>query len=380
MLFVLFVLLPWSIIWSVSVYKISGFFGDLGNELRRESCLKLIRSREEPADSVYVGYIAAMTTDEAITADEVALYDRQIRLWGMAAQERMRKAHVLVAGVKGLANEVIKNLVLAGIGAVTLLDSHQVTEDDLGCQFFLEETDVGRNVVEAVAEKAQKLNPRVAIRTDCENVAQKDDSFFSSFEVIVICGYGYEELIRINKACRQANRPFYAAGIPGLSGYIFTDLIEHDYTTEKEETLVSGEKVKKNVPHKEQYLSLEEVLKHNYGETLRPKLKKKVSKLLPLSVALLKHQSKHGNAPDENDHKFGEEVELVCTQLGLATVSEDEINTYSTGADCELSPIAAVVGGVLSQDVLNVLSGREFPIQNFFIYDGNTGDGPIYKI
>ena len=48
--------------------------------------------------------------------------------------------------MKALANEVAKNLVLAGIGSLTIQDSEVVTEDDLGAQFFISEQDVGKNV------------------------------------------------------------------------------------------------------------------------------------------------------------------------------------------------------------------------------------------
>lgn len=48
--------------------------------------------------------------------------------------------------IKALANEIAKNLVLAGIGSITLADHQTVTEDDLGAQFFISEDDVGKNV------------------------------------------------------------------------------------------------------------------------------------------------------------------------------------------------------------------------------------------
>jgi ubiquitin-like 1-activating enzyme E1 A len=84
--------------------------------------------------------------NNAITAEEMALYDRQIRLWGVNAQENIRKADVLLIRVKGLANEIAKNLVLAGIKSLTIIDHEVVTESDLGAQFFVTEQDVGRNV------------------------------------------------------------------------------------------------------------------------------------------------------------------------------------------------------------------------------------------
>ena len=36
------------------------------------------------------------STDSGLTSDEIALYDRQIRLWGAQAQERIRSAHILL--------------------------------------------------------------------------------------------------------------------------------------------------------------------------------------------------------------------------------------------------------------------------------------------
>lgn len=38
-----------------------------------------------------------------------------------------------------------KNLVLAGIGALTIVDDQTVTEDDLGAQFLISENHVGMN-------------------------------------------------------------------------------------------------------------------------------------------------------------------------------------------------------------------------------------------
>jgi len=90
--------------------------------------------------------MSSTDTNEAITADEIALYDRQIRLWGVKAQESLRKANVLLISMKALANEVAKNLVLAGINSLTIVDDQIVTEQDLGAQFFVSEADIGKNV------------------------------------------------------------------------------------------------------------------------------------------------------------------------------------------------------------------------------------------
>jgi ubiquitin-like 1-activating enzyme E1 A len=77
---------------------------------------------------------------------EAALYDRQIRLWGLEAQNRMRRSHILLAGLGGVATEALKNIVLAGVGRVSLLDDAPVQPGDLEAGFFWREDDVGNAV------------------------------------------------------------------------------------------------------------------------------------------------------------------------------------------------------------------------------------------
>lgn len=86
------------------------------------------------------------TTAPGLSADEIALYDRQIRLWGAQAQERIRSANILLVSLRALGTEIAKNLTLAGISSLTIIDDEHVTEEDLGAQFFLREEDVGKSV------------------------------------------------------------------------------------------------------------------------------------------------------------------------------------------------------------------------------------------
>ena len=65
-----------------------------------------------------------------LSAKEAEIYDRQIRLWGVDAQRRMRGSRVLLAGFRALNAELCKNLVLAGIG-VTIQDDGVVSQPDL---------------------------------------------------------------------------------------------------------------------------------------------------------------------------------------------------------------------------------------------------------
>ena len=63
-----------------------------------------------------------------VTEQEVTQYDRQIRLWGLEAQNRLRTSKILLFGLKPLGAEICKNLVLAGIGEISVCDSEPINE------------------------------------------------------------------------------------------------------------------------------------------------------------------------------------------------------------------------------------------------------------
>lgn len=58
----------------------------------------------------------------------------------------MRNATILVLTLKGLATEVVKNIVLAGVGKLIIADNEDVKEEDLGTGFFFRDEDVGQKV------------------------------------------------------------------------------------------------------------------------------------------------------------------------------------------------------------------------------------------
>ena len=59
-----------------------------------------------------------------------------------------------------------------------------------------------------------------------------------------------------------------------------------------------------------------------------------------------------------------------------------------TGAVCsvhsrclgELSPVCAVVGGVLAQEVIKAVSQKDKPLNNFFLFDGYNSEGVVETI
>ena len=50
--------------------------------------------------------------------------------------------------------------------------------------------------------------------------------------------------------------------------------------------------------------------------------------------------------------------------------------TLVSTASAEISPVCAILGGFLAQDILKTLSGKDAPLLNYFLYNGLEGKPP----
>ncbi|KAE8145246.1 hypothetical protein BDV25DRAFT_144839 [Aspergillus avenaceus] len=344
---------------------------------------------------------------QSITADEIALYDRQIRLWGVKAQEKLRSANILLITFKALANEVAKNLVLAGIGTLTIVDHETVKEEDLGSQFFVAEENIGQNRAQAAAPSIHAMNPRVQLRIDTDDIHTKQPNYFSQFDIIIATELDFAMYTTINAACRLANRPFYAAGLHGFYGFVFADLISHDFVIERSKSNVPSamqetqtrsivgittkkkdNKVIEMVTKRETYspLILANTSPLPDEFTRLPRKKRQVTPLLTCLRALWEFQkTSGGNMPTFSRQDLESFTKLARDghqelKLDISTLDSEFLRTFLQNLGSELSPVAAVVGGKLAQDVINVLSAREQPIQNLLLFDGEKSLAPIYPL
>ncbi|PVI07581.1 hypothetical protein DM02DRAFT_580168 [Periconia macrospinosa] len=354
--------------------------------------------------------VAAIAQAETVSADEIALYDRQIRLWGLEAQNRIRNANILLVSIKAFANEVAKNLVLAGISSITLADHEVVTEDDLGAQFFVSEADIGKNRAEAAAPEVRKLNPRVQVNVITTNVtSEQSEAFYKAFDVIIATNLDFLSFTALNAGARIANRPFYAGATHGMYGYIFADLGTHDFnieraksnrpTTKTPETatrtvidftdkLSSDGKKIELVTKRELYTPLLLVNTSPLDPTMQkdPRKLRKVHPLLTCVRTLWDYQ-RNGNGILPSHAPA--DLQLFTTlamqkhkelKLPPNTLTGDFLKSFLANLGSEIAPVTAYLGGQLAQDVINVLGKREQPIQNLMLFDGEECAGPVYAL
>lgn len=154
---------------------------------------------------------------QAPTAKE-RKYDRQLRLWAASGQRALEESHVLlVVGDDGqgsnssvAGSETLKNLVLPSIGNFTIADSANVTEADLGVNFFLEADSLGKSRAEEMTRLLMELNPDVTGQAESRRIDEwlpKADSL-KAFNLFILCApIATQALQRISNYATERSIP-----------------------------------------------------------------------------------------------------------------------------------------------------------------------------
>ncbi|TSN39335.1 SUMO-activating enzyme subunit 1 [Bagarius yarrelli] len=305
--------------------------------------------------------------ENIISEEEAAQYDRQIRLWGLDAQKRLRGSRVLLVGLRGLGAEVAKNLILAGVKALTLLDHEQVTEESRRAQFLIPVDADGQNQATASLERAQFLNPMVEVKADTDQVESKPDDFFLQFD-----------------APRRATQCVF-----NLALRISISKQEKPKVVKSSEESNDGPEVKKPkidlnettmVKKTSSFCSLKEALEVDWTTEEAQRIFKRTPPDYFLLQVLLKFRTDKGRDP--HSASFAEDSQLLL-QIRDDLLESMGVNpellhdNFASYCFSEMAPVCAVVGGVLGQEIVKALSQRDAPHRNFFFFDGLKGNGIV---
>jgi ubiquitin-activating enzyme E1 len=161
-----------------------------------------------------------MSSIENTKQNEVdeSLYSRQMYVFG-AGMNRIQDSTVLVYGIGSLATETIKNLVLAGVKQIDIVNGGAVVDEtEYGTNFFITNKDLGKNLADVLVTELKKLNSYVTVRT-----IKPDSVNISDYSAVVVFDTDYINQLPINKVAHDNNVPYISATTMGLTGTIFTD-------------------------------------------------------------------------------------------------------------------------------------------------------------
>jgi len=341
--------------------------------------------------------------EQVITEDEAALYDRQIRLWGVDAQKKLLASRILLINMSGLAAEISKNLVLSGINSLTLLDSNDVSEEDTKMNFLLPNSTVGNNRAESSVNELLRLNPMVKIVADKSKLEEKDGSYFSKENFDLVCAliYDREQLERINAICRSNGVLFISGQVTGMYGHMFVDFNDFQYIAEAPK-IIEESSDKTNNKNEEKsaddklalqemsicFKSYKEFLEnyHSPLEGLSFNKMKRLSKVYFLNLLFnqfyVDNKREYDADSDDDKKKI---LELKKSLFEKYKIDERILSdSYFDEKKflknfCTVS-VNAILGGTIGQEIIKAISKKNQPTENFFLFDGELMNGDIMKI
>jgi len=248
--------------------------------------------------------------------------------------------------------------------------------------------------------------------------------YLSAFSAVIATDLPVTHVHMLNAAARLCGCPFYAAGAHGMYGFIFADLIAHTFTVTRERpTTAAGgggggggapatrpgavESLTRSVvavattrgddgdgktvellTKRETYqpFILANTSPLSASLLRHPRRLRRVTPLLPCLRALWEFETLHSRPPSPSSHEDLRAFTTLATvkarelSLPLDVLRSDFLRSFMQNAYAELAPVAAVLGGRLAQDVINVLGAREQPIQNLLLFDGEASAAPIFAL
>ena len=159
------------------------------------------------------------------TRDQLDRYGRQFLLseLGIAGQQKLLEARVLVIGAGALGSVALLYLAAAGVGTIGIADGDTVQLSNLHRQVIHSTKTVGCSKLESAERTIHDLNPDVTVIRhpsflDADNILP----IVSDYDFVLDCTDRFETKFLITDACVLAQKPYSHAGIVRFSGQALT--------------------------------------------------------------------------------------------------------------------------------------------------------------
>ena len=161
--------------------------------------------------------------DITFNKEELARYNRHIIIpeFGLAAQQKLKAAKVLVVGSGGLGSPLLLYLAAAGVGTIGIIDFDVVDDSNLQRQVLFGVSEVGKPKVEAAKARLQSLNPHINIVTyNAQLTSQNALELISQYDVVADGTDNFPTRYLVNDASVLAGKPNVYASIFQFEGQV----------------------------------------------------------------------------------------------------------------------------------------------------------------
>jgi molybdopterin/thiamine biosynthesis adenylyltransferase/rhodanese-related sulfurtransferase len=161
----------------------------------------------------------------SLTAEQRERYSRHLLIpeVGLAGQQKLLEAKVLLIGAGGLGSPSALYLAAAGVGTLGIVDNDEVDLSNLQRQVIHNNQRIGVPKVESAKQTIEALNPDVEviphqIRLDSDNVLD----LIRDYDVIVDGADNFPTRYLLNDAAVRERKPVVHASILGFDGQLTT--------------------------------------------------------------------------------------------------------------------------------------------------------------
>lgn len=161
----------------------------------------------------------------SLSASERARYQRHLALAeiGVAGQEKLKSARVLVVGAGGLGSPAALYLAAAGCGTLGLLDCDRVELSNLQRQVLFDSGVIAQPKAEAGRERLASLNPEIRVVAHAlELKAANVRTVFGNYDLVIDGTDRLSTRYLINDACVLLGLPLVSAAIHRFEGQVMT--------------------------------------------------------------------------------------------------------------------------------------------------------------
>lgn len=150
-------------------------------------------------------------------------YSRHILLddLGIAGQESILAARVLIVGVGGLGSPVALYMASAGTGTLVLADGDTVDLTNLQRQILHTEARVGQPKAISGQTALAEINPEVRVETILERLkGEALEKQVAQADLVLDCTDNFATRHAINRACVKYKKPLVSGAAIGFSGQV----------------------------------------------------------------------------------------------------------------------------------------------------------------
>ncbi len=159
----------------------------------------------------------------AFSPDELLRYSRHLLLpeVGLAGQQRLKAARVLLVGAGGLGSPAALYLAAAGVGTLGIVEFDAVDLSNLQRQILHGTSDVGELKLASARERLHDLNPEITVFPIADRLTSANAlRIIAGYDIVIDGSDNFPTRYLVNDACVLSGKPLVYGSVVRFDGQV----------------------------------------------------------------------------------------------------------------------------------------------------------------